>query len=67
MHHPRHQLFPIMPRGHARAFENQPIQIDGMEVQFDEKVALFPVHVEVIKDGESYQVRQTNASTNNNR
>lgn len=54
-----------MPRGHVRAFENQPIQIDGMELQFDEKVALFPVHLEVIKRGTSYQIEKDDGGASN--
>jgi hypothetical protein len=64
----RHSLFPMdLPARLAGSFADQPIQINGMEVEFDEKVALFPVQVEVEKVDGQYYTRPTRASGNGQR
>ena len=42
----RRTVFPIAPGGLALPFEELPVTIDGMKVQFDVKVAVFPVELE---------------------
>ncbi len=64
----RRSLFPTnLPRRLAGAFADQPIQINGMEVEFDEKVALFPVQVEVEKRDDQYRTRPVRSSGNGER
>lgn len=54
----RCSLFPArLPRGFSRGLEEQPIEINGMRVEFDEKIALFPVEVEVEKINDQYSTR----------
>lgn len=42
----RKTVFPHAPGGMALPFEDAPVEIDGMKVLFDTKVALFPVELE---------------------
>jgi len=35
--------FPVVPLGMGRAFDDAPVEIDGMRVLFDKRVTLFPV------------------------
>ena len=42
----RKTVFPHAPGGMALPFEEAPVEIDGMKVLFDTKVALFPVELE---------------------
>jgi hypothetical protein len=42
----RQTVFPILPAGLHRALEDAPVLLDGMEVVFDQRVALTPVALE---------------------
>src|SRR3712207_8951561 len=42
----RKTVFPHVPGGMALPFDEAPVEIDGMKVLFDTKVALFPVELE---------------------
>lgn len=41
--HAARTVFPVLPPGMERALESDPVLLDGMEVLFDERVALYPV------------------------
>lgn len=61
----RQNLFPLLSNELARSFSDEPILIDGMKLQFDEKVALYPVTVEVQKhDGDKQ--RRSKSDLNGN-
>jgi hypothetical protein len=49
----RQSVFPSVSRSVIRAFSDEPVLIDGMKLEFDEKVALYPASVEVTDDGAS--------------
>lgn len=46
----RQSLYPVFSYGLPYGLADQPILIDGMKLEFDEKVALYPAAVEVTQD-----------------
>jgi hypothetical protein len=46
----RQSLFPVLSPGMSRQLADEPVGIDGMKLEFDEKVALYPATVEVMQD-----------------
>jgi hypothetical protein len=47
MNHPRQRMYPLEATRSPRALSEEPIRIDGMKLQFDEKVALYAVKLEL--------------------
>jgi hypothetical protein len=61
-------VFPLLSRHVATAFaETAPILIDGMKVQFDEKVALYPARVELEEVNNVKRTRPATASSQRSR
>jgi hypothetical protein len=46
----RQTIFPAMEASVIRAFADQPVVLDGMNVVFDEKVGLYPARVELTEE-----------------
>jgi hypothetical protein len=55
---PRQNLYPILDSSLATPLADQPIQINGMTVEFDQQVSLFPVEVVVQKLKHGYRALQ---------
>jgi hypothetical protein len=50
-------VFPILPAGLHRALQDQPVLLEGMEVEFDQRVALTPVALESRDEADGRPVR----------
>jgi hypothetical protein len=46
----RQTIYPALEADVIRAFADQPVVLDGMNVVFDEKVGLYPARVELTED-----------------
>ena len=46
----RQTIYPALEASVIRAFADQPVVLDGMNVVFDEKVGLYPARVELTEE-----------------
>ena len=60
----RQNLYPVHASSLVAAFAEEPVEIDGMKVEFDEKVSLLPVSVEVVDARDSAGGGRRDGKTN---
>ncbi len=58
----RQSIFPLLPEGLHYGLSDEPVLIDGMKLEFDEKVALYPAAVEVSDDSSAARIERKSTS-----